>query len=105
MTKNKSVSTYDRLMQDKDFKKEFDTGYKDFLFSELICALMDEDEQSVRELARGVGVSPTVIQNIRSGKQKDMKVKNFIKIAAACGYNVVLENDTKKIPMNEMAGV
>ncbi len=100
--KNKQLSTYDSLMQDASFRKEFEEGYREFLLSELICALMEEDEQSVRSLAKEVGLSPTVIQNVRSGKQEDMKVSNFIGIATACGYNVVLEKGAEKIPMNEM---
>ncbi len=102
MNKNKPLSTYDRLMQDKGFKKEFDAGYREFLLSELICALMEEDNQSVRELAKEVGLSPTVIQKIRSGKQKDMKVSNFIGIAKECGYDLILQKGKEKISMNAL---
>lgn len=102
--KNKPLSTYDRLMQDSKFKKVFDAGYKEFLLSELICAMMDEDEQSVRKLAKDVGLSATVIQNLRSGKQKDMKVSNLLGVAKACGYDVVLEKGSSKIPLNAMSG-
>ena len=59
---------------------------------------MDCDEISVRKLAQEIGVSPTAIQNIRSGRQKDMKITNFLNLAKACGYRLVLEkNDQRTI--------
>lgn len=69
------------------------------MLSELIRALMENDHQSVRGLAQKVGLSAAVIQDIRSGRQKDMKVKNFLHIAHACGYNVVLDNGKECIPV------
>jgi DNA-binding Xre family transcriptional regulator len=48
-------------------------------------------------LAREVGLSPTVIQNIRSGKQKDIKLENFKNIVKACGYDLVLEKGEERI--------
>ncbi|VAW16622.1 hypothetical protein MNBD_BACTEROID05-1319 [hydrothermal vent metagenome] len=57
------------------------------------------DHKSVWVLAKKAGLSATVIQDIRSGKQKDMKVKNFIHVVHACGYNVVLDNGKERIPI------
>jgi hypothetical protein len=39
-------------------KKKFDQGLKDFVLSELMLALMEHDEISVRKLAKIAGVSP-----------------------------------------------
>ena len=58
---------------------------------------MAEDNKSVRALADELGVSKTVIQNIRSGKQTDMKLSNFLKMTHAYGFNVVLEKGTQRI--------
>ena len=58
---------------------------------------MENDHKSVRGLAKKAGLSPTVIQDIRSGKQKDMKVKNFLHVTHACGYEVVLDNGKERI--------
>lgn len=91
MTKN-NKSTFDRMMEDKDFKKEFDKEYQDLLISELVLALMNDEKISVRKLAKEAGISPSVVQDIRSGKQKDIKLSNFKNIVNACGYNIVLEN-------------
>ena len=71
------------------------------MLSELILALMENDGKSVRELAKEVGLSPTVIQNIKSGKQQDMKIKNFVSIAHACGYHILLKNEREKILVGE----
>ena len=88
-------------MADPEIKEHFDKGYKDFVLSELILALMENDHKSVRELAKEVDLSPTVIQNLRSGKQQDMKIKNFVSIAHACGYHIFLANEREKIPVGE----
>jgi len=92
-------STFDREMKKASFRKKFEKEYKEFLLSEIINALMENDGKSVRKLANEVGLSPTVIQKLRSGKQDDVKLKNFINISHACGYNVVLEKDNERISL------
>lgn len=98
MTKNK-LSTFEREMQDVQFKETFEKEYSKFLLSEFLISLMEEDHKSVRELAKEVGLSPTVIQKIRSGKQDDIKMTNFINISHACGYNVFLEKESHRISL------
>lgn len=93
----RKTTTFDKWMADPEIKEHFDRGYKNFVLSELILALMDNDRKSVRELAKEAGLSPTVIQNLRSGKQQDIKVKNFVSIAHACGYHLFLANEQEKI--------
>lgn len=97
----KTTTTFDKWMADPEIKERFDKDYKNFVLSELLLALMENDGKSVRELAKEVGLSPTVIQNIRSGKQEDMKIKNFISIAHACGYHLLLVNEREKIAVGE----
>src|SRR6188508_1897663 len=89
----KVLSTFEREMKNAKFKKAFDKSYKEFLLSELLIAMMDEDEVSVRDLAKEAGLSPTIIQKIRSGKQDDLKISNFVSIAHVCGYKVILEKN------------
>jgi hypothetical protein len=95
----KSTSTFEKWMKNPTIKKAYQDGYGKFVLSELIRALMENDHKSVRGLAKKVGLSPTVIQDIRSGKQEDMKVKNFISIVHACGYHLLLVNEQEKIPV------
>jgi hypothetical protein len=62
----KKLSTFDKEMENPQFRKHFEKEYKDFLLSETLIALMKSDHKSVRKLAKECGLSPTVIQNIRS---------------------------------------
>src|SRR5690348_14762472 len=61
-------------------KKEFDEGLRDFALSELILAMMENDELSVRRLAEIADLSPTVIQAMRSGTKKDFSMQSFFKV-------------------------
>lgn len=64
-TKEKPISTYDELMQDPDFKKLYKKSYLELVLSELIIAIMQEDNVSIRSLAKQAGISPTIIQDIK----------------------------------------
>ena len=91
----KDKSTYEEFMNAKTpaERKKFEEGYKDFLISEIVLAAMEEDEVSVRELAKLVGVSPTIVQEMRSGSKKSFNTKSFFKILKGLGYNFLLEKN------------
>jgi transcriptional antiterminator len=95
----KPKSTVERWMKKPGFREAFKREYKEFLLSELVLALMAEDSKSVRDLANELGVSKTVIQNIRSGEQTDMKLSNFVKLTHAYGYDLVLEKEGERITL------
>ena len=95
----KQTSTFEKEMKKNLFCKKFEKEYKEFLLSELIVALMENDNKTVRKLAKEVDLSPTVIQKLRSGKQDGVKLSNFINISQACGYHLMLEKGEKKIPL------
>ena len=97
----KAISTYEREIKNVKFKKAFDKSYKEFLLSELLIVMMEQDEKSVRKLATETGMSPTIIQNIRSGKQENLKVSNLVTIARACGYKVVLEKNDDRFEIQD----
>lgn len=96
---NVQLSTFDREMKDASFRDKFNSEYNEFLLSEIIRSLMDNDNKSVRKLAEEAHLSPTVIQNLRSGKQDDVKLSNFINISHACGYHIVLEKNNNRITL------
>ena len=103
MTKpKKTLSTFEREMKNPRFKKAFEKQYKEFLLSELLIAIMEEDEISVRDLAKEVGISPTVIQKLRTGKQEDLKISNFVNIVQVCGYKVILEKNDERIEIEDV---
>ena len=85
------ISTFDRLMKNKKRRKNFEKEYEAFLLSELMLALMEGDAVSVRGLAKAVGISPTVIQEIRSGKRANITLNNFLKIMKALGAKVQIK--------------
>lgn len=95
----KTQSTFDRYMENPEFRKEFAEEYEELVLSELVLQMMDEMEKSVRGLAQETGVSKTIIQNLRSGNQSDIKLSNFINMIKACGYSLVLEKDEKRISL------
>ena len=98
---NKPLSTFERKMQDKRFKQVYEQSYKELLFSELLISIMDADDKSVRALAKEAQLSPSVIQDLRSGKQKDIKVSNLINIAKAFGYEVILQKGKEKLALHD----
>jgi len=85
----KVKSTYDKFIEklSPEEKKEFDAEYKNLLLSELILAVMEKDEISVRELAKMAGVSPTIVQAMRSGANKSYSLETFRKILKTLGFN------------------
>jgi hypothetical protein len=90
MKKNKTLSTYERQMQDPEFRKLFEKGYKEHILEELMLAIAEGDERSVRAFAKEVGMHPNAIQNLRSGKTNDIKLKSFLKIINAYGFSLQL---------------
>tara|TARA_R110002126_G_scaffold247974_3_gene390872 strand:+ start:22956 stop:23252 length:297 start_codon:yes stop_codon:yes gene_type:complete len=95
----KQLSTFEREMRDESFQKQFEEEYNDFVLSETIRSLMTNEHKSVRKLAEESGLSPTVIQKMRSGQQEDVKLSNFINISHACGYQVILEKSNQRITL------
>ncbi|OGB83998.1 hypothetical protein A3F66_02800 [candidate division TM6 bacterium RIFCSPHIGHO2_12_FULL_32_22] len=94
--KNKKIkSTYDRIMEEKTpaQRKKFEEGYRDFLLSEMILAAMEEDDVSVRKLAKLAGVSPTIVQDMKSGTKTSFNTKSLFKVLQSLGYNVLLERN------------
>lgn len=98
---NKPLSTYERKMKNTKFKKAYQKSYHELLFSELIISMMENDEKSVRKLAEEAHISPSVIQDLRSGKQHDIKVSNLIKIAHAFGYEIILQKGDEQLALQE----
>ena len=99
-TKNKFGSAFGKFLDDPDFKKDYDKEFKEFALSELLMTLMDNEKQSVRKLAELAGISPTTIQNIKSGKNSDVKLSNFLNIIEACGYRLELVKGEKSLSLS-----
>lgn len=105
MNKDNQMTTADRWKQDVEFNKMAEAGYRELALSELLLAIMAEDEKSIRQLAKAVGLSPTSIQKVRSGQSKDMGLHNFMNVVEACGYKMVLEKGTERIALRNLKPV
>lgn len=88
MTK-KAKSTFDAFVQDSEQKALLEQEYRDLLVSELLLAAMEQDHLSVRKLAEAAGVSPTVIQGLKSGTKTNITIDTLSKILDVFGYKIV----------------
>lgn len=106
---NKKIkSTSERFMESltPKQKKKFEEGFRDLVLSELVLALMERDEISVRELAKLADISPTVIQAMRSGSKKDFTMQSFFKILNGLGCKrLMVELNGEFIPMDISQGL
>lgn len=84
----KPKSTYEEFIADKKQKKLLDSEYKDLLISEMLIAAMENDHLSVRKLAKAAGVSPTIIQGIRSGSRTNITLDTLSRILDTIGYQM-----------------
>ncbi len=99
----KIKSTIDEFVESLSAKerKKFEEEYRELLLSEMILAAMQQDEISVRKLAKLAGVSPTIIQGIRSGTRKNVSVQSFLKILQGLGCNrLIIERNGELISFN-----
>ncbi len=97
--KKSSTSTYERLInEDPEFEKDLEKQYKDFILSELLLAVMEEDHISIRKLAKEAGVSPSLIQDLRTGKKDNLTLRSFSNIVEALGYDIILKRRRRRSP-------
>ncbi len=92
--KKKLKSTYEKFIENKKQKELLDKEYYELLLSELILAAMEQDHVSVRKLAASAGVSPTIIQGIKSGSRTNITVDTLSKILDAVGYQIIFAPKT-----------
>lgn len=103
MDKKKFTSTYERLIyEDPEFEKDLKKSYREFILSELLLAIMEEDRFSIRKLAKEAGVSPSLIQDLRSGKKDNLTFKSFSHIVEALGYDIVLEKKDQRSHISKL---
>ena len=84
-------STYEEFISDPKRKEKFDKEYNDFLLSEFILEKMESENLSVRTLAKKAGVSPTIIQKIRSKNAERINFRTFTNVLHSLGYRVSIE--------------
>ncbi len=85
------MSTFEREMRDPRFKAEFEREYQEFLISEFLVEAMEKEHISVRRLADKSGVSPSMIQKLRSGEMTNISLKKLVSILSVLCYRVNFE--------------
>jgi hypothetical protein len=102
--KKKIKSTFEEFMEAKTpaQKKKFEEGYRDFLLSEMILAAMQEDDISVRKLAELADVSPTIVQDMKSGSKTSFNTSSLFKVLKGLGFNILLERNGVITPLGLM---
>lgn len=58
---------------------------------------MEQDHISVRKLASAAGVSPTIIQGLRSGSKTNITIETLSKILDAVGYQIIFAPKSETI--------
>jgi transcriptional regulator with XRE-family HTH domain len=85
-------TTFDKVINSDPKRKErFDKEYNEFLLSEFVLEKMDAEHISVRALAQKAGVSPTVIQKIRSKNSEKINFRTFTNVLNSLGYRINIE--------------
>ena len=85
-------TTFDKFItNDPEQKALFEKEYNAFLLSEFVLEKMEEEKISVRALAKKAGVSPTVIQKIRSKEAERINFRTFTNVLNTLGYRISIE--------------
>jgi DNA-binding Xre family transcriptional regulator len=85
-------TTFDKFISSNPKRKEkFDKEYNEFLLSEFVLEKMESEHISVRALAQKAGVSPTVIQKIRSKNAERINLRTFTNVLNTLGYRINIE--------------
>jgi len=82
-------TTFDKFINSNPKRKaKFDKEYNEFLLSEFVLEKMESEKISVRKLAQKAGVSPTVIQKIRSKNAERINFRTFTNVLNTLGYRI-----------------
>jgi len=85
-------TTFDKFINNVPKEREkFEREYADFLLSEFVLEKMEQENLSVRALAKRAGVSPTIIQKIRSKNAEKINYRTFSSVLNSLGYKINIE--------------
>jgi transcriptional regulator with XRE-family HTH domain len=85
-------TTFDIFINKNSKEREiFEKEYNDFLISEFVLQKMEEENISIRTLAEKAGVSPTIIQKMRSKNSEKITYRTFSNVLNTWGYKISIE--------------
>jgi hypothetical protein len=90
-------TTFDRMMENPEFRLMFEKEREALALSEMLIGLMESEKVSVRELSKRANVSSTVIQEIRSGKQENPTLSVLSKLVHSMGAEIVIKKGKKTL--------
>ncbi len=86
-----SLSTFNRLMKDPKRRRKFEEEYRQLVLVEILIPILERSEIPVRTLAKTAGISPTIIQEIKTGKKEGISYLTFLSILEALGYKAKIQ--------------
>ena len=85
-------TTFDKFITNiPEEREKFEREYADFLLSEFVLEKMQKENLSIRALAKMAGVSPTIIQKIRSKNAEKINYRTFSSVLNSLGYRIRIE--------------
>ena len=96
METTKSKTVFDKLMEDKFFKAQFEEGYKDFLISEKIAELRHKSRLTQEQLAKKINTTKSAISRYENNDYNGYSLTLLRKIASACGAELQVTFTPKK---------
>jgi transcriptional regulator with XRE-family HTH domain len=85
-------TTFDKFVRNDPKEREiFEKEYNDFLISEFVLQKMEDENISIRTLAKKAGVSPTIIQKMRSKDSEKITYRTFSNVLNTLGYKISIE--------------
>ena len=96
MKLNKVMTYSDKLLENKDFREEFEQEYKNLIISEKIAELRHKAHLTQEELAKRVHTTKSAISRYESNEYQGYSVSLLQKIASACGADLRISFVHKK---------
>jgi hypothetical protein len=85
-------TAFDKFISNDPKERDiFEKEYNDFLIFEFVLQKMEEENISIRILAKKAGVSPTIIQKMRSKNSEKITYRTFSNVLNTLGYKISIE--------------
>ncbi|MGE0267345.1 MAG: helix-turn-helix domain-containing protein [Candidatus Omnitrophota bacterium] len=93
-SKNKTYA--DKLLENKNFREDFEEEYKNLVISEKIAELRHKAHLTQEELAQKIHTTKSAISRYESNNYQGYSVSLLQKIATACGADLRISFILKK---------
>jgi DNA-binding XRE family transcriptional regulator len=96
MKPNKTKTYADKLLENKNFREDFEEEYKNLVISEKIAELRHRAHLTQEELAQKIHTTKSAISRYESNNYQGYSVSLLQKIASACGADLRISFVFKK---------